>query len=231
MAATNPGWKKWVPSDPTSPHWYGLEHFERLVAAYISHDQDLDKDRFVRELVTEFRGLTGTAKQRAVLEATGLNRTQLSTLANGDGLRHKIVENLLAAMKQHSKPVKPAVLGVIGKEHIAARFKAMGCEMDSFEYKKTVEVDKDDDLPLVIETAFGWRGEECEEERRIITGVNWSPGIVNPFRTLGRAYGDGLAAMLTELKAGADEPIVFVLHCACPRVQYTDRGKSAVVMK
>jgi hypothetical protein len=48
---------------------------------------------------------------------------------------------------------------------------------------------------------------------------------------LGNAYGDGLAALLEKKYAGRDEPIVFLLHCACPRVRYTDRGKSAVVVE
>jgi len=228
--ATTPDWAKWRPSDPTSPHWYGQEHFERLVAAYIAHDQDHGTDRSVRELVKEFRGLTGTAKQKAVLEATGLARTNLSDLTNGEGLRHDVVARLLTAMQKQSKPVKPAALGVIGKDHIARRFQDLGCEMDSFEYGKVLEVD-DEGLPTVIETAFGWRGEQCQDERRIITGVNWTASIVNPFRTLGSSYGDGLAALLEKQYAGSDEPIVFLLHCACPRVQYTDRGKSAVVIK
>jgi len=84
-SATNPGWKKWNPSEPTSAHWYSQEDFDRLVAAYIAYDQDRGVDRYVRELVKEFRGLTGTAKQRAVLEETGLANTLLSSLVNGDG--------------------------------------------------------------------------------------------------------------------------------------------------
>ncbi|MFH1922442.1 MAG: hypothetical protein ABIP48_21485 [Planctomycetota bacterium] len=229
-AATTLGWKKWLPSKPTSPHWYGLEEFERLVAAYVAHDQDRGADRSVRELITEFNGLTGTAKQKTVLEATGLARTNLSALVNCDGLRHDVTKSLLEAMKISTKPIKPAALGIIGKDHIEKRFTDLGCEMESFQYRKVTETD-DDGLPVVIESAFGWRGEESEAERRIITGVNWSPGIVNPFRTLGTAYGDGLASMLSAKYAGPSEPIVFLLHCACPRVQYTDRGKSAVVMK
>jgi hypothetical protein len=31
------------------------------------------------------------------------------------------------------------------------------------------------------------------------------------------------------LRAGEGEPIVLLLYVACPRVEYTDRGKSAVV--
>jgi hypothetical protein len=180
--------------------------------------------------VKEFHGLTGTAKQRAVLEDTGLARTNLSALANGDGLQHDVIAKLLTSIKTHSKPVKPAALGIIGEQHIQTRLDRLGCEMESFQYKKVAEVDSDG-LPVVIETAFAWRGDECQESRRLITGVNWSPGIVNPFRTLGAAYGDGLSAMLEKRFAGSDEPIIFLLHCAHPRVRYTDRGKSALVIK
>jgi DNA topoisomerase VI subunit B len=228
--ATTPTWKKWLPSDPTSPHWYSQEGLERLVAAYITYDQDQGKERSVRELVKEFRGLTGTAKQKEVLEATELARVNLSALANGHGMEHEVIEKLLGSMKVHSKPVKPAALGVIGEDHIRARFEALACVMESFNYRKVAQID-DDGLPVVIETAFGWRGDDCHEPRRLITGVNWSPGIVNPFRSLGKGYGDGLASLLEKGYAGRDEPIVFLLHCACPRVQYTDRGKSAVVIE
>ena len=223
---TVPAWAKWRPSDPTSPHWYNRECLERLVAAYITHDRLSGNDRAVRDLVSEFRGLSGTAKQKAVLSTTGLARMPLSTMANCDGLKHEIVEKLLAAMKDHSKPVKPAALGIIGKDHIAERFAAIGAEMDTFQYKKTATL-IDDDLPAVVEVAFAW----CPnaDEPRIITGVNWSPGIKDPFRNLGGEH-DGLDSLLERQRAGWDEPVALLVHLACPRVQYTDRGKSAVVV-
>ena len=132
---------------------------------------------------------------------------------------------LLAAMKTHSKQIKPAALGLIGKDHLAARFESIGGQMDTFQYRKPSDVL--DDVPWVAETAFC----HCPdaEQRRLITGVNWSPGIVNPFRELGR-FGSSLDAVLEGLRAGDDEPVVIMLHLACPRVQYTDRGKSAVVI-
>jgi len=58
IEATDPQWQKWLPSDPTCPHWYGREHFERLVTAYIAHDLDTGQRRTVREFVAEFRGLS-----------------------------------------------------------------------------------------------------------------------------------------------------------------------------
>jgi DNA topoisomerase VI subunit B len=223
---TDPAWTKWRPSDPTSAHWYKPEHFERLIAGYIAHDADRGRVRTVRELVTEFRGLSGTAKQKAVLEETGLWRAPLSALANGTDLDHDAVARLLAAMKARSLPVKPAMLGCIGRDHLAARFAAYGCEMASFDYRRVM--DTTDGVPWVVETAFGWCPDA--DSRRLVCGVNWSPGIVNPFRELGR-FGESLDTILAQQRASRHEPVVLVLHMACPRVEYTDRGKSAVVVR
>ena len=83
-------------------------------------------------------------------------------------------------------------------------------------------------MPWVVETAFGWCPDA--DRRRLVTGVNWSPGIINPFRELGR-FGNSLDTVLSQARADADEPVILVLHMACPRVEYTDRGKSAVVIE
>jgi hypothetical protein len=136
IEATDPSWPKWRPSDPTSAHWYQPKHLERLIAGYVADDEDGGRDRTVREFVAEFRGLSGTAKQKKVLEATGLGRASLSALRNGDGLDQTAVINLLDAMRAQSRPVKPAQLGVIGEAHLRQRFAAAGCEMESFEYKR-----------------------------------------------------------------------------------------------
>ena len=224
--ATDPGWTKWKPSDPTSPHWYTPEHLERLIAAYVSHDADHGRERTVREFVAEFRGLSGTAKQKAVLDATGLSREPLSRLVNGNAIDTRFVVRLLEEMQANSTPVKPQMLGVIGREHFRKQFAQVGCEMESFDYK-CVKQTTDDGVPMVLETAFGWCPEN--ETRRLVTGVNWSPGIINPFRELGR-FGQSLDTILTKQRASEDEPVILVLHIACPRVEYTDRGKSAVVV-
>jgi DNA topoisomerase VI subunit B len=226
VRATDRAWPKWLPSDPTCPHWYSPpERFERLVAAYLAHDADSGRERTARAFVAQFRGLTASAKQKAVLDATGLARAGLSALRNGDGLDRGRVAALLDAMRKHSKPVKPLQLGVIGRDHLAARCKRLGCAMESFQYKRVVG--ETDGLPWMAESAFAWRPDA--EARRLITGVNWSPGIVNPFRQLGR-WGQSLDSVLEQQQAGREEPVVVLLHLACPRVSYTDRGKSAVVI-
>jgi hypothetical protein len=96
--------------------------------------------------------------------------------------------------------------------------------MESFDYKRVADVTGD--VPWVLETAFAWAPKL--EQQLLVTGVNWSPGIINPFRELG-TFGRSLDTILTTQRAGADEPVILILHVACPRVEYTDRGKSAVV--
>ena len=72
-------------------------------------------------------------------------------------------------MQAHSKPVKPALLGAIGEAHFEARFEGLGCEMESFDYRKVEDYD-DEGIPFLIETAFGWLGDKAAEQ-----SAGWSP--------------------------------------------------------
>jgi hypothetical protein len=149
----------------------------------------------------------------------------LSALAADKRIDAEAAGRLLAAMRKHSRPVKPGRLGALGGDVLKRRFEAFGCQPESFTYKKRLGMT--DGIPWVQETAFGF----CPgaKSRRFVTGVNWSPGIINPFRELGR-FGQSLDSVLEQQRAGRDEPIILLLHIACPRVEYTDRGKSAVVI-
>ena len=216
---SNPEWAKWRPSDPTSPHWYDEARLRRLMGAQISRDQDLGRvPRTVREFVSEFRGLSGTAKQKLVLEEADAARLSLAEFFGvGERVNSNRIAKLLVSMQRHSRPVKPKDLGLIGKDHLAACFKAIGVEPATFKYQRAVG--ESEGLPEVIETAFGW----CpngENKRRIITGLNWSVAIGNPFRSLG-SYGESLDSILAEQRSGREEPIVFVrprqVGCRHPR--------------
>ena len=215
-------WTKWGPSDPTSAHWYNTDRITRLIAAYIAHDRDLGADRTVREFVSEFRGLSGTAKQKRVLEDAGASRMALSALFADDRADTSTIGRLLSAMKTHSRPVKPVDLGIIGRDHLSFCFDGAGADLQSFQYQRIIG--EQAGLPYVVEVAFGWCP-DGPDERRIITGVNFSVGLQNPFRAAG---GQGLDALLTEQRAGPYEPIILVVHLACPRVEYLDRGKANV---
>jgi len=230
VTAGNAGWSKWKPRDPTSAHWYGVEHLARLIGAYIAHGDDTGGRRTLREFISEFRGLSGTAKQKAVTAACGLSGAALSDLVVDGKLDMALVERLLSAMQSQSRPVKPQALGVLGRDHLYRQFEGTGCEMTTFDYRKA-EGTTGDGIPWVAEAAFAvdagaFDPQDDPVDRRLITGINWSPSIINPFRQL-RHY-DSLDSVLTKQRAGRDEPVVVALHLACPRIEYTDRGKSAV---
>jgi DNA topoisomerase VI subunit B len=226
--ATDPNWQKWMPSWPTSAHWYDLSRFRRYMAAHIANRGKTT----VREFLTEFDGMSGTAKQKAVLAETDASHLSLHRYFGVRKAKVENIENLLAAIKRHSKPVRPAALGIIGQNHLFARMEATGGEPKTFKYIRTFGVA--DGLPRVVEYAFGIHREGLADggngPRRIeISGVNWSPGIRNPFLKLGSG-GDSLDSVLARVKANTEAPIISMLHVACPRVQYTDRGKSAIVV-
>jgi len=230
VTAGDAGWSKWKPKDPTCPHWYGVDNLARLIGAYIAHDSDHGGRRTLREFIGEFRGLSGTAKQKAVAAACGLSGAALDDLVVDGQLDMALVERLLSAMQSQSKPVKPQALGVLGRDHLYGKFEGAGCEMGSFEYRK-VQGTTDDGIPWVAEAAFAvdssaFDSQDDQVDRSLITGINWSPCIINPFRQL-RHY-DSLDSILANQRAGRDEPVVVALHLACPRIEYTDRGKSAV---
>ncbi len=220
-------WKKWKPSDPTCPHWYGVDHLKRLVAAYIAQERRTGTSRTVAEFVREFKGLTGTAKAKAVLNDCELLRVPLASLATDDGLDDAKIQRLLTAMQRHSKIVKPRALGVIGEDHFRNVLMTLGCVDKSIEYRK--KLNDENGIPYVIESAFGWLGDEAVDDRKIYAGANWSAAIKQPFRSFG-TRGQGLEALLSDQYASDNEPIVFAMHLAHPRIEYTDRGKSAITL-
>ena len=60
---------------------------------------DRGRSKTVREFVSEFRGLSGTAKQAAVLDAIGLARAPLASLCAGGDFDKAKIAALLAAMQ------------------------------------------------------------------------------------------------------------------------------------
>jgi hypothetical protein len=234
-------WAKWGPSDPTSVLWYQPAHLSGLIAAYITHDEARiaagepgAKMRTVAKFISEFKGLAATAKQKIILAATELDRAPLTDLVDMEAgeMRLDKITLLLGAMQEVSKPVKPVDLGLIGEAHLRRRVEEAGGHMEFFRYKAVKNVTREG-LPYVMETAFAPKERAFTNatqnylSRRLVTGVNWSPGINDPFRTLG-GEASSLASQLHQRMCGEHEPIVMVVHWAQPRVRFTDRAKSAV---
>jgi DNA topoisomerase VI subunit B len=223
--ATNPAWSKWRPSDPTSAHWYTAQDLSNLIAAYIHHGQKAGRVKKVREFLTEFDGLSATAKQSAITDAISLSRADLSAFASGGELDMDLVGQLLDAMKAEARVVEPNKLGVIGREHMQARLGEMGWA-HAFKYDRETGT-TDAGLPYVVEVAFAYSGEWSE--RRIFAGANWSACVGGiPFVYL-RSDSRSITVdeLLTEQRCGSDQPVALVIHLATPRIQWSDRGKTS----
>jgi DNA topoisomerase VI subunit B len=227
--ASNPAWGKWLPSWPTSAHWYDKSRFRRYMSAHIAHRGSIT----VREFISEFDGMSGTAKQKAVLAETGASHVSLHDYFGRHKANSDNIAKLLASLQRHSKPVKPVQLGVIGKAHFHRIVEAAGGDPKTFTYNRSFG--ETNGVPRVVEFAFavhrdGLTASDRTLSAKIITGVNWSPGISNPFRQLGRS-GESFDALLTKVRANVSRPVIAVLHVAQARVTYTDRGKSAIVVE
>ena len=233
VKATNPNWQKWGPRDPTSPHWYNEGRLQRYFAAHVARDRDLGRDRTVREFIAEFRGLSGTAVQRKILAEVGCSHQSLAQFFGVDQVNRVGIAKLLAAMKRHSKPVNPKLLGIIGADHLRACFLRSGGNAETFKYEQRKGL-TEDGIPYVIEFAFGLHQsglgpEPATVSRKIVTGANWSVAIGNPFHSFG-STGEGLDSTLANVRANATAPVICALHLASAHIQYADRGKSSIIL-
>src|SRR5262249_6748704 len=85
LPATNAQFQKWLPGDPTCPHWYDSNRFRSLIGANLANERSGGRPRTVRDFVSEFNGLKRSAKQKAVTEAAGLAGDYLrELLRDGD---------------------------------------------------------------------------------------------------------------------------------------------------
>jgi len=228
VEATTPDWRKWLPTDPTPAHWYNQERLETLIGCCIAAERDGARVRSVREFVSEFRGLSSTRKQKQVSENAGLQRACLHDLASNGHFDHKAVAGLLAAMRELSVPVKPEILGVLGKEHFAQRLQAEG-ETLRYTCKKAID---QRGLPYLIECAFAVTPEGGL--RGVHAGMNWSVPLGNPlqsdtFRIDDEHVVAGLTALLANQRINLHyDPVCLAIHLACPRFRYLDRGKGSI---
>lgn len=222
------GWQKWLPSDPTSPHWYDVESLSRLIGAMISNDHG---QQTVREFVSEFRGLTSTIRQKRVVTAADLERLRLCDLTTSDGkaMNTHAVERLLKAMCAESKMVKARQFGIIGREALSTRLiEIYGVNPESIRYDLKLAEGPE---PAVMETILGIRqtkketvrdedSEMVSDGRRLQFGINFSPSLKVPFKSAPYA--------LQRVMIESVDPIVLVNHAVSAHIQFSDRGKAAV---
>ena len=158
-----------------------------------------------------------------MLAETGTSGVTLSAFFAGG---RTAIASLLNSCQRHTRPVKPEDLGLIGARHLLRDCMALGAAEESFQYRKHLGMTRVG-LPYAIEAAFAYLPYPAAT-REIITGVNFSSAIDNPFTRLG--YFESLTGVLQSQYINADDPVAVVLHYASPVPDFSDRGKSAVTL-
>jgi DNA topoisomerase VI subunit B len=219
------GWKKPLPTDPTSAHHYDLAAMKKLVFGHIREAHRGGRDLTLREFVISFAGLSGSIKSKRVTgQLPGITRL------SGFQAAPEQVEVLLAAMREHSSPPKPASLGRVDRAHYEHVFEqAFGLQEAWFNRQQLTD---DAGIPWVIEVAVA----RTRRPGRMTFAVNYSASFGDP---LARTYlvGDtikafGPSSFLGRADAAPDlanqRLRAAVVHLICPAPQFTDKGKTTL---
>lgn len=220
-------WRKFLPTDLISPWWYTEEALSRLVFAHINaFRQGQTKDLTLRDFVRQFRGLSGTAKAKAVCE-----RLQGIARLSDFEERPDLVSVLLSAMKEHSRPAGAEVLGWCGEEHFRARFEQL-YGVKRYWYKRvTGDVGG---VPYVVEAALA----ETDQAGGLFVGVNFSPAFEDPLASTYlpgpefAAY--GVAGFLSRARCHPvpgwewerKRHVAAAFHLVSPALDFLDRAKT-----
>ena len=208
-------------------HWYDAERFERLIAAMLNADRRSGRVRTVRELVAQFRGLSGTAKQKVILAELGLARASLEDLV-GARLGGSTKSCSSGCARRHGRG-EQAAQGRSPWDHRQGSLPrpTAGRRARSGELRvPQADRPRSELAPRIAEIGFAF-DEDKLWDRLLLCGLNNSPALsdAGAFRELGV---DGLGGLLGDQYAGADAPITFIMHVTGARLAFTDRGKSAV---
>jgi hypothetical protein len=222
---------KYVPTDPTSPHWYDGDAFKRLLYSHINHHRyEGGEDLRLRDFVRQFKGLSATAKAKTVCSVFPEFKT-LSDFGSPED-----VLSLLDIMKDCSDAPSHTTLGSVGKDHFGERFEEYYGELLRFDYKK-VTGNLMTGMPYVFEFAIA-ETEEFEEGG-LYTAVNYSPTFGDPLEDVrfssDEFVGNGIEGFLQDgyvhpEHGRYDDPdppnTVVAVHIITPAPLFLDQGKT-----
>ena len=227
--------KKYVPSQPTSPHWYSTESLKVLIFSHIAHarnggGRDLPLGTFVRQ----FAGLTSTKKAKAVCSALPQDLTHLSDFED----KPREVAWLLAAMKGEAKEPKAASLGHVGDEHFRIFFESI-YSVKEYTYRK-----RSGTLPSGLPLTFEFALAVLDEPGHLYCGINFSPTFGDPLEGTTLAGPEfksrGIQGFLLQGHAlpttddawfRTPASVAVAAHIVTPAPLFLDRGKTRLNME
>jgi hypothetical protein len=217
-------WSKWTPALPSSVYWYDQAAFTALVGSHVREIARTGDDVPLGKFISEFDGLSGSAKQKAIRTAAP-GVTHLSGL---DG-RDDVITGLHAAMLEHAKNFPPSRLGPVGRDHLQ-RLLDDEYGVTRFWYRHTACTV--DGVPWLSEIAVA----DTLKPGRTWFACNHGPAFGDPLgrtvlaaeeiRTTGAA--SFLSAADAETGSGGNRAAV--VHVIFAATQFVDKGKVALVV-
>lgn len=213
-------WRKFLPTDLPSAWWFNLTDFGALVYAHITQSDDLT----LRDFIKQFRGLTGSAKVKAVAEKLcGISR--ISELEQ----HPQLIPTLYQAIREAAVPPSANVLGLVGPEHFKRCFNDW-YGVERFWYKKATGMA--DGLPFAFEVAVA----QTAKYGGAHYALNFSPTFDDPLKGVrleaDEITANGVISFLVQGHAlpsqGWDIYSAVAYHLTCPSLTMLDRGKTNV---
>ncbi len=225
--------KKYVPSEPTSPHWYSTASLQALVFSYIANARNGGRNLPLGEFVREFQGLSRTSKAKAI--CAGLPAFQHLSDFEEDP---DAVGELLSRMQGASKPPKSAALGYVGEDHFRAFFESV------YEVKEAKYVRRSGFLPSGLPFTFEFALAHLDQPGHLYTAINYSPTFGDPLEGTTLAgpqfKAHGISGFLSQGHALPESDrawyfspasVAVVAHIITPAPIFLDRGKTRLNME
>jgi DNA topoisomerase VI subunit B len=220
--------KKYIPSEPTSPHWYSPASLKGLVFSHIADAHGGGRDLPLGEFVRQFQGLSSTKKAKGVCSHLPEFKHLSDFEENEDA-----VGELLARMQAESKPPKASALGYVGEEHFRTFFESI-YDVNEYKYVRRMGT-MPSGLPFTFEFALAI----LDVPGHLYCGINFSPTFGDPLQgtTLAgpkfKAHGiqgflsEGHALPKTD-RAWYETPasVAVAAHIITPAPLFLDRGKT-----
>jgi len=225
--------KKYVPSQPTSPHWYSGESLKVLVFSHIADAENGGKDLPLGTFVRQFAGLASTAKARVVCSRL----SWVSHLSDFKKNPHDVTL-LLSAMKAESRPPKAPALGYVGEEHFRGFFESV------YDVKEFKYVRRAGSLPSGLPFVFEFALAHLDQPGHLYCGVNFSPTFGDPLEGTPLAVpqfkASGIRGFLSQGHAlpkterawyFSPASVAAAAHIITPAPAFLDRGKTRLNME
>jgi hypothetical protein len=217
-------WRKFMPDEPTSPHWYNGDSLAKLIFGHINlaRKGDASKDLTLREFVMSFKGLSGSVIAGEVCKAV----PHISRLSDFEK-NELAIRTLLLEMQKRARVVKADALGLVGEAHFRQRFEQWYGVKRFWYAKVVIEIDN---IPYAFEVALA----QTRKPGRFFHGLNFSPSFEDPFAGTSLSWEDiaasGAGSFLLRTHTCPDgyKACAAAIHLTTPNLIVLDKGKTRV---